>query len=423
MSTAALLPHLVPARRVLELGADDKLRAAHQLRGGHDEWLRADSLAALQALPAAHFDLVLISDTVDSDDPLALFDQLARVAGAQATLLLQVSNAGRFALVEQLALGEQGYVREARPGGSGEAGLSPSALTKLLMDAGWMPQAVASLPLQPQHHAAAAALCAAAQAQGMPPGTARRTLAVGGFVVQATRAFEPVAAAGDERACFTVVVPTTRAVQFDHNIVPSPGLWEVQAPILTCSGAASPAEVMQRALPECDRDWVLLAHQDVYFPRGFGLRLNALLRSIAPAQRDTTLIGLAGVGVDAQSQGYRPAGFVTDRLSRFDHAASDAAVSIDEFAVIVSRQSLHRIDPRLGWHLWATDLCLTAICEHKVLPRIVRLPAFHNSWNDYELPAAFYASAAVLLDKHRSFGPVHTLCGVIDEQFVARRAA
>ncbi|HSW25758.1 MAG TPA: hypothetical protein VLJ62_23560, partial [Burkholderiaceae bacterium] len=201
----------------------------------------------------------------------------------------------------------------------------------------------------------------------------------------------------------------------------SPGLREVGARIVSCRGAPDPAQALAAALPHGDADWVLLCHQDVYFPSGFGVRLQSLLAEIAPAERERTLIGFAGVAVDDAQRGYQPAGFVIDRMQRFDHAASQRAVSIDELALVVSRRSLHRIDPQFGWHLWATDLCLAAIHEHRMFARVVRLPLFHNSLNDHRLPAEFYASAQRLAAKYPEFGPIATLCGRIDEAFLARR--
>jgi hypothetical protein len=130
-------------------------------------------------------------------------------------------------------------------------------------------------------------------------------------------------------------------------------------------------------------------------------------------ERARTLFGFAGMGANAATGCAEPAGFVIDRTARFDHAASPAAVSIDELAIVVARESIHRIDPSLGWHLWATDLCLTAIAQHRVFPRIVRLPLFHNSSNDFALPQAFRDSAAVLARKHAGFGTIRTLCGDI----------
>ena len=142
--------------------------------------------------------------------------------------------------------------------------------------------------------------------------------------------------------------------------------------------------------------------------------MNALLDAIPPDERARRLIGFAGMGANAQTNRCEPAGFVIDRTSRFDHPASAAAVSIDELAIVIARDSLHRIDPALGWHLWATDLCLTSITRHRELPRLVRLPLFHNSSNDFVLPEAFHHSAATLAAKHAGFGAIHTLCGVID---------
>jgi hypothetical protein len=403
-----------PATRALGLGV------AEALRPDGAEWSAVQDLQALQALPDAAFDLLIVGDAQAlGARPAAALAELARLAAPGATLLLQHDHSARFQSVERIALGDRMPAHDG-DAACGAAALSVAGLYMLLLDAGWMPHLQGQLPLQPEHQAAAAALCAVAQAQGMPPASARRTLAVGGVIVQARRLFD-AAPRGTGRARFSVVVPVTRESQYESNIVPSPGLAEVGAEVVRCTGATSPADALARALPQCSGDWILLAHQDVYFPRGFGHRLNALLGAVAPERRADTLIGFAGIGVDESSRSYRPAGFVIDRQSRFDHAASQAAVSIDEFALVLARDSVHRIDPAIGWHLWATDLCLAAICEHKVFPRIERLPLFHNSWNDYVLPQAFQESAATLLRKYPDFGPIHTLCGVIDASWVARQ--
>ncbi len=47
-------------------------------------------------------------------------------------------------------------------------------------------------------------------------------------------------------------------------------------------------------------------------------------------------------------------------------------------------------------------------------PRIVRMPLFHNSRTGWHNPAGFEASARTLQHKWAGFGPIHTLCGVID---------
>jgi hypothetical protein len=155
---------------------------------------------------------------------------------------------------------------------------------------------------------------------------------------------------------------------------------------------------------------VLFCHQDVYFPRSFGEQLNAVLAEAPADARASALFGFIGMGVDRATLACDPAGFVIDRMHRASHADSDSALSIYELAIVVAHESIHRIDPTLGWHLWAIDLCLTAVYTHGVFPRILRLAVFHNSSNDYVLPVACHESAAKLRVKSLNFLPIYTLC-------------
>jgi hypothetical protein len=107
------------------------------------------------------------------------------------------------------------------------------------------------------------------------------------------------------------------------------------------------------------------------------------------------------------------AGLVIDRGARFDYPQGAAAVSIDELAVGLAADSVHSIDPALGWHLWATDLCLAARGRGLTAPRIVRIPLFHNTYNDGQLPQSFYAAAGQLRAKYPQLASIPTLCGVI----------
>jgi hypothetical protein len=68
------------------------------------------------------------------------------------------------------------------------------------------------------------------------------------------------------------------------------------------------------------------------------------------------------------------------------------------------------IDAALGWHLWATDLCLQARARRGAA-HILEVPLFHNSTTAYVLPDAFHASAQRLLDKYPGLDRVPTLCG------------
>lgn len=270
---------------------------------------------------------------------------------------------------------------------------SLDACCALLMDAGWMPNLL--------------------------PGADDAT----GLILQGTRRFDPVAPHEQSGSLFAVVVPTTTGRHREPAPASSPGLAEVGASIVTVTDADSAAEAWAAAMEAVASPWVLLCHEDAHFPAGFGLRLNALLGDIPATEQAGSLIGFIGIGVDARKQGFAPAGFVVEHHRCEDHPASAAAISIDELAIVIARDSLHRIDPAMGWHLWATDLCLTAICEHKLFPRIEALPLMHRSAPAQALPPAFYDSAARLTEKFPAFGPIPTLNGTIDAAFVARHRA
>jgi hypothetical protein len=346
-------------------------------------------------------------------DPLRLLRDLARLVAPNGTLLVSSPNAAQWSALQRLIETDLTRTGEGTWGSNTLHQFSASSLFKLLLDSGWMPHLASAVNASPSPAVTQDAAMAIADAAGVPRATAKRTLDMQHLIVEARRAFDTLPREPGA-ARFSVVVPTTRDNQLRLNVAASPGLAEVQARIVTCSAAADPAQALNEALPHCDSDWVLFCHQDIYFPSGFGEQLNALLAAIPAEQRDQTLIGFAGMAINASADGFAPAGFVIDRLHRFDHAASERALSIDELAIVVSRHSMHRIDPQIGWHLWATELCLASICTHQVFPRIVRLPLFHNSLNDHQLPQAFHRSAQYLAAKYPSFGPIHTLCGVIE---------
>jgi hypothetical protein len=386
---------LPASQRVHVVGDDRALRAWFD---SHPAALRVDE----------GFDTAVITAPLEQwTDVPARLRELRQHAAAGATLVLHFANGAGWRSLER-AIGADGHVDDPA--------LAPAAVYKLLLDAGWMPHLSDAQPSAAPNAALRDAALRLADALRVPRDTALRHLGRAHLVVQASASFEPLPAPTPALK-LAVIVPTTRAQQFELNLQRSPGLAEVQARIVSIRDAANPADALAQALPHCgDADWVLLAHQDVYFPAGFGVRLATLLDGIAPGDRDRALIGFAGVGRDASTGRVSPAGFVIDRLQRFDHPASMQALSIDELALVFSARTLHRIDPTLGWHLWATDLCLAAIERHGVWARIERLPVFHNSLNDFSLPEAFHASARVLAAKHARLCPIPTLCGEIGQR-------
>ena len=441
-----LLKSLPAAQRVLELGCGaGELAQAYKRQHPDCHWTGVDSVPASLAQAHPYVDAALCLNlaaasiqTIQSRFDLIVVNKLERLPQA-ATVLSELGkllkpNGVMFVLAENHArLSSLAHLIEADVSTGTAATVqdassldrahprfqSPSTIYKMLMDADWMPTLVDHEPDDVVDDRLAAAARYMGEALGVPPGCPDRVHRMKHLVIRTQRLFDaPVQASS--QALFDVVVPTNKEQQLRVNVEQSPGLKEVQARVISYRQASSPAEALNESLQHVQSDWVLLCHQDIYFPRGFGQRLNEVLAAIPVGERASALLGFIGMGVNRETEQTEPAGFVVDRLNWADHPASDAALSIDELALVVARDSIHKIDPLIGWHLWATDLCLTSVCTHSVFPRIVRLPIFHNTQSGWQLPKSFYDSAEYLLQKHSAFNTIHTLCGVIDQGFVAR---
>lgn len=435
---AKLLQALPPAALVLEIGnGGAELARAYKQRCPRANWTSVDigggrhagsrdsvdrwcTLDELATLPPGRLELLVINDVLAwLDNPLETLRTLARLATIDARLLLNVDNHASLGTLERLLDSDLTAELRHSPAGGQPRLQSPSTVYKLMMDAGWMPHLADAHVAQPAAGSSRARLQTLAQASGLASGCPERVHSMDRLVVDGRLSFaEAPTAPGPAR--FAVLVPTTNERQLRVNVLQSPGLKEVGARIVSYRGAKNPAQAFEQGVAHVDADWVLFCHQDVYFPAGFGEQLNAILAGIPAEERARTLIGFIGLGALPKGQGASTCGFIIDRLHRAEHAESTQAISLDEVAVLMSRDTIHRIDPAIGWHLWATDLCLQSICRHQVFPRIVRAPLFHNSRTGWTLPAGFADAAHRLAAKWgEGFGPIPTLCGVIDAAFLA----
>jgi hypothetical protein len=164
-------------------------------------------------------------------------------------------------------------------------------------------------------------------------------------------------------------------------------------------------------LARAKHDLVIWAHQDVYLPRGLIARLSHQFRD---AERRWGRIGLAGVyGATQAAQGLTRVGRVVDRDRLLDEAVELPApvTSLDELLLVLPRDTPLRAEPRLGFHLYGTDLCLQA--RARGLPAVV-LDALclHNS-RHVDLPGEFWTSADALAAKWPDALPVATPCVMI----------
>jgi SAM-dependent methyltransferase len=357
------------------------------------------------------YDVVVFGNLLEHlHNPACFLELVHELSAPDARLVCCVPNMAHLSVIERMLAGDLTYDAAGLLDATHVRFLSAASTFKLLLDAGWLPNVRDRYVVGHANKSFVASLIAAARELGIPERTALTNIASHQLIIDCIKSPPRVAARAD--ADFSVVVPVTDRQQLDLNVLRSPGLSEVHAAIIPVEGARNPAEALDVGRAQTQARWIVFCHQDVYFPRGSGRALAALFGSIRAEQASQSLIGFAGIAEFGCGRP-GPAGLVIDRATRFDHPETTAAVSIDELAIGLCADSVHRIDPMLGWHLWGTDLCLAARRERGGEARIVRVPLFHNSYNDGHLRSAFHSSAQRLAAKYPG-SVIPTLCGVIE---------
>ncbi len=417
------------ARHVLELGCANgrlgrRYKELHPRARWHGVDLSAEAVAAATPhldrvtqmnldepdLPALGqgYDAIVIGDLLEHlRQPGRLLQTLHAISRPDATIVCCVPNMGHLSVLERLVAGDISYDSAGLLDETHTRFFTQASAGKLFLDAGWLPDLHDQYRAEPPRTEFYGHILQAAQALGVPPATAGQNFGLYQMVLRCRKWTPAPATAG---APFSVIVPVNRPWQFELNIARSPGLAEVGAQVIPVVGAGSAAEAYAQGAAQARHPWRVMAHQDVYFPRGSGHALAAELARLDASGRSGAPIGFAGL--ESRPGHQAMAGLVLDRCRMFDHPASQQAASLDELAIVLHEKSRLAIDPALGWHLWATDLCLQAeALTGRQIAQVLRIPLFHNSTNDAVLPAAFHQSVARLFDKHPRCTQVSTLCG------------
>ncbi len=425
------------ARRVLELGcANGRLgRRFKELNPGVQWWgvdLSSEAVAAASpyldrvfqmnlddadlSVLGGGFDVVVIGDLLEHlRNPGRMLEALYDLTVAGAQIVCCLPNMAHLSVIERLVAGDISYDHMGLLDQTHTRFFSPASAFKTFLDGGWLPHMQDQYRVEvPQTHFAAR-IIEAAETLGVPEETARRNMGLYQMILVCKKWSMDALLKPGPSAPLSIIVPVNRPWQYELNIARSPGLREINAEIIAVQGADSAAAAYAMGAQRASHGWRVLVHQDVYFPTGSGFALARQLAQLEQAGRIQGPVGFAGLEAVASTQPQvRYTGQVVDRTALFWHAGSECALSIDEFAVALHRDSGLAIDPNLGWHLWGTDLCLQSEARAKrPVAQVLEVPLFHNSSTGYTLPEVYYQSAERLLDKYPQLDRIPTLCGEI----------
>lgn len=424
------------ARSVLELGcANGRLGGAFKERHPQATWWGVDVSQQAAEAAAQHLDRVVVMDLDGADlsvlgggfdvvvigdllehlrDPARLLESLYELTTPDARIVCCLPNMSHLSVIQRLVAGDISYDDMGLLDRTHTRFYSPASAFKVFLDAGWLPHLQDSYRVEGNPSEFASHVVRAAEALGVPAATAMRNFGLYQMILVCPKWSMSDLRRPGPMSAFSVIVPVNRPWQHELNIARSPGLKEVEAEVICVQGASSAAAAYESGARRASHPWRVMLHQDVYLPSGSGLAIARQLAQLEQAGLHRAPVGFAGLCAPSPGDLTRVAyaGRVIDRTTLFDHGASDCGVSIDEFAVALHADCAARIDPALGWHLWGTDLCLQALeLAGQPVARILDVPLFHNSTNDYVLPQAFQDSAGLLLAKHPQRERIPTLCG------------
>jgi glycosyltransferase involved in cell wall biosynthesis len=190
--------------------------------------------------------------------------------------------------------------------------------------------------------------------------------------------------------------------------------------VILVRDATSAGAGLNRALERAGHELVVCVHQDVYLPRGWDRRIVEQYRRAEERSGPIGVAGVYGVGEVEERAGYPPAAprvgwaYDRDRLLRDGPELPASVATLDEFVLVVRRDTPLRFDPELGFHLYGADLCLQARERGLAVVALGAL-CFHNS-RSLGLPGAFLPGARAFARKWRHRLPAATPCVVFDGQ-------
>lgn len=174
-------------------------------------------------------------------------------------------------------------------------------------------------------------------------------------------------------------------------------------------GFPSAAEAYNAGIRKTTAEILVLAHQDIYLPPDWDRRLTQSLAALSSIDPNWGVLGSWGIGSEGKPCGHCYCTGLQKVLGA-DFLAPSPAKSLDEMLLVLRRSSGLRFDERLpGYHLYGTDLCLTA-AQRGMKSYVIPAFCIHNTAGLKFLPWAFWRAYLFMRRKWWNQLPVKTPC-------------
>ena len=178
-------------------------------------------------------------------------------------------------------------------------------------------------------------------------------------------------------------------------------------------GFASAGTAYNAGMCKASGDILVFVHHDVYLPEGWDEQLAGAVARLSQRDPNWGVLGVWGIALDLKARGFI---YCTGLQRVLGNMFVDpiACTSLDEVVLVIRQGIGVKFDERLpGYHLYGTDICLTA--KQRGMNSYV-IPAFciHNTAGLKFLPGAFWRAYFYLRRKWWDDLPIKTPCTRID---------
>jgi hypothetical protein len=183
-------------------------------------------------------------------------------------------------------------------------------------------------------------------------------------------------------------------------------------PVVAQRGWKSASLAYNAAIDQSTAEVMVFVHQDVFLPAGWLDKLNAALAELARRDPEWGVLGLYGMTDSGRRKGWVYSEGLGAVLGT-EFMGVEPVRTLDEVLLVIRRSSGLRFDAELpGFHMYATDLCLTA--ERQGLQNYV-IPAFavHNSNGIGRLGKDFWDACEYIRRKWHAVLPVKSPCTTV----------
>ncbi len=142
-------------------------------------------------------------------------------------------------------------------------------------------------------------------------------------------------------------------------------------------GMVSAAATYNVLLERLNNEYVVFAHQDVYFPAGWADQVLDNIDSLNSSGIEWLTLGCIGVGKDAKIRGHVWSSSI-DQLIGESFESPVEVQSLDELVLIVNTRHGFKFDENLsGYHLYGTDIVQSGI-KLGLKSYVINAPCIHN---------------------------------------------